>query len=132
MKYRDDLKIEFRVVPYASAHVLEYRINPDQDLTYYNEYSFLKFFTFRIKKKYDTNWNKAWRFFNYVTAYRYPESEVDPHPIFIYKQSDLESFKINFPTIGSFFTYLDDISDREREKHKRAREKYLKGNVTWY
>ena len=132
MKYKDDLKIEFRAVPYASEHVLEYRISPDQDLTYYNEYSFLKFFTFRIKKKYDTNWNKAWRFLNYVTAYRYPESEVDPHPIFIYKQTDLESFKINFPTIGQFFKYLDDISDKEREKYKKAREKYLKDHTVWY
>ena len=99
MKYKNDLKIEFRAVSYASKHVLEYRISPDQDLTYYNEYSFLKFFTFRIKKKYNTNWYKAWWFFNYGTAYLYPESEVDLHPIFIYKQLDLESFKFKFPTI---------------------------------
>lgn len=132
MKYKDNLKIEFRAVPYASEHVLEYRISPDQDLTYYNEYSFLKLFTFRIKKKYDTNWYKAWWFFNYVTAYRYPESEVDLHPIFIYKQTDLESFKIKFPTVKLFFEYLDNISNKERKEYKKVREKYLKDHAVWY
>lgn len=27
-KYKDDLKIEFRAIPYGTAHVLEYRISP--------------------------------------------------------------------------------------------------------
>ncbi len=132
MKYKDDLKIEFRAIPYASKHILEYRISPDQDLMYYNEYSFLKFFTFRIKKKYNTNWNTVWRFFNYVTAYRYPESEVGLHPIFIYKQADLDFFKANFLTTGQFFKYLNEINNKERENYKIAREIYLKDHAVWY
>lgn len=39
---KDNLKIEFRAVPYAHEEkVLEYRISPEQDLTYYVEVSYL-------------------------------------------------------------------------------------------
>ena len=42
MKYRRDLKVEFKAESYGSFsiyHVLMYRISPDQDLTYIEECS---------------------------------------------------------------------------------------------
>lgn len=37
---KEDLKIDLRAVPHGSScHVLQYRINPNQDLTYYKEHN---------------------------------------------------------------------------------------------
>ena len=57
---KEDLKIEFRAVPYASgSRVLEYRISPEQDLTYYVEKSYLwGLIKFKSKCKYDTGWKR--------------------------------------------------------------------------
>ena len=55
MKYREDLKIEFKAEIFGSVgtyHVLMYRISPDQDLTYIEERSFLGF-KYKVKKKFD-------------------------------------------------------------------------------
>jgi hypothetical protein len=77
MIYRDDLKIEFKAVPYGSSglyHRLMYRISPDQDLTYYKEYSFLGI-KFKLKKKFDTSWQNGWQ---YLTWGESCGSEAEP------------------------------------------------------
>ena len=38
--YQNNLKIEFRAVPYSINHAIEYRISPDQDLEFEVEKSF--------------------------------------------------------------------------------------------
>lgn len=50
----NNLKIDLRAVPYSdTSHVLEYRINPNQDLTYYKEHSLLfGLIKFKTKHKY--------------------------------------------------------------------------------
>ena len=54
MVYRENLKIQFRAVAYGhSNHVLEYRIDPNQDLTYEKTYGFW-IFKFTIKRKFST------------------------------------------------------------------------------
>ena len=47
--YNNNLKIEFRAVPYSTSHVLEFRISPDQDLNYEVEKSF--FFVLNTRKR---------------------------------------------------------------------------------
>ena len=61
MKYRNDLKIEFKAEIFGSSgnyHALMYRISPYQDLTYTEERSFLGF-KYNIKKEFDTSWHKS-------------------------------------------------------------------------
>ena len=67
MKYRDDLKIEFKGRIYGSSgtyHVLMYRISPDQDLTYIEKRSFLGF-KYKVKEEFDTSWHEAYQYLNY-------------------------------------------------------------------
>ena len=55
MKYREDLKIEFKAEIFGSVgtyHVLMYRISPDQDLTYETEVSIFGLFKIKLKRKY--------------------------------------------------------------------------------
>lgn len=123
MKYRDDLKVEFRAVPFGSFsgdHVLQYRISPDQDLTYYKEYSFLGF-KFSIKRKYKTNWHDATKCLNYSSAYLYDESEVWGHPVFINSKKELNEYKERYKTIGEYFDYIDRINKTELNNYRCKR-----------
>ena len=53
MDYKD-LKIQFRAVSFAkSKRVLEYRVDPNQDLTYEKTNGFW-IFKFSVKRKYST------------------------------------------------------------------------------
>ena len=74
-KYTKKLKIEFRAVPYATdKHVLEYRISPNQDLSYENEISWLwGLIKFKVKHKFETNWHREYKFLNYQSAYLYEQ-----------------------------------------------------------
>ena len=58
MKYLPHLKIEFCAVPYSSEHVLQYRISPDQDLSYEEEKNILGLFKIKLKKKFKTDWHQ--------------------------------------------------------------------------
>lgn len=131
MKYREDLKIEFKAEPYGlggNYHVLMYRISPDQDLTYYTEYSFLGF-KFNVKKKFDTSWHKAYQYLNYPSAYTHAEPQTNP--LLFNKIEEFEEWKTNCKTIGEFFDRLDKINEKEIEEWRREREKYLSNNKTW-
>ena len=57
---KENLKIKFRAVPYASAsRVLEYCISSEQDLTYYVKKSYLwGLINFKCKRKYNTSWKR--------------------------------------------------------------------------
>jgi len=130
MKYRDDLKIEFKAEIYGSLgiyHVLMYRISPDQDLTYIEEHSFLGF-KYKVKKEFDTSWHEAYQYFNYPSTDRY--SEPQTNPVLIKEQEEFEEWK-QCKTMGEFFVRLDKINEMEIEKWKRDREKYLNKCKTW-
>ena len=131
MKYRNDLKIEFKAESYGSVgiyHVLMYRISPDQDLTYTEERSFLGF-KYKVKKEFDTSWRKAYQYLNHPSADLY--SEPQKNPVLMREQKEFEEWKSNCKTIGEFFARLDKINEKEIEEWKRDREKHLNKCKTW-
>ena len=130
MKYRNDLKIEFKAETYGSSgryHVLMYRISPDQDLTYIEERSFLGF-KYKVKKKFDTSWHKAYQYLNFPSACQYDEPQTNP--ILMDDQKEFEEWK-QYKTIGEFFDRLDKINEKEINEWKQDREKYLNKCETW-
>lgn len=131
MKYRNDLKIEFKAEIYGSVgiyHVLMYRISPDQDLTYTEERSFLGF-KYNVKKEFDTSWHTAHQYLNYPSADLY--SEPQTNPVLMKTQKEFEEWKSNCKTMGEFFARLDEINEKEIEEWKRDREKHLNNTKTW-
>lgn len=131
--YRDDLYVEFRAVPYGltGKHVLEYRISPDQDLTYEKTISFLGI-KVNIKKKFKTNWHKATKFVNWPgLSDKYYDKSEGYLPIFIDTKTYLAWFKNNFHTIGSFFKYIEEEDAKELAKYEKERKEFLENDSIW-
>ena len=131
MKYRDDLKIEFKAEIYGSSgtyHVLMFRISPDQDLTYYEERSFLGF-KYNVKKKLDTSWHKVYQYLNYPSACECDEPQTNP--VLMRDYEDFEKWKKSCNTMSEFLDRLDEINKQEIEEWKLDREKYLNKRETW-
>lgn len=130
MKYRNDLKIEFKAELYGSTgryRVLMYRISPDQDLTYIEERSFLGF-KYKVKKKFDTSWHEAYQYLNFPSACQYNEPQTNP--ILMDDQKEFEEWK-QYKTMGEFFNRLDKINEKEINEWKLDREKYLNERKPW-
>lgn len=129
--YRNDLKIEFRAVPYVSLHVLEYRISPDQDLTYTKEVSLLwGLIKFSYKRKYNTSWRRAYRFRNYSGAHKHRENE-NYLPIIVWKRSDFDHYKMTYKTIGEFFEMIDYYDKKEKLEWRKERDEYVENSRIW-
>jgi hypothetical protein len=134
MSYNNaDLKIQFRAVPYTSdSHVLEWRVNPEQDLTYYTYHKFL-FFRWRKKHQYDTEWHQPRRFCNHSTARYYDENDyANWFPYWIENQCGLDWYKNNFKTLGEFFKYQDEDIAIEKDKWRLERANYLANHKIFY
>lgn len=130
MKYRDDLKIEFKGRIYGSSgtyHVLMYRISPNQDLTYIEERSFLGF-KYKVKKEFDTSWHEAYQYLNYPSSSEHDNPQTNP--VLMRGQEEFEEWK-QCKTMGEFFARLDKINEREINEWKQDREKYLNKCSTW-
>ena len=128
--YRNDLKIEFRAVPYTSdgTRVLEYRISPDQDLAYEENISWLwGLIKFKRKRKFSTKWVKAKQFIDYPSAYLY-EEDHNYLPIFIRERKDLETYKYNYKTIGNFYDMIAKYDAKEKAEWQIKRNDYLNIN----
>ena len=118
---RDNLKIEFRAVPYAhEEHVLEYRISPDQDITYYKEKRLFGIF------KYSTSWQEIKVFECGLTSHYYDVDKwLNYMPIWCNGQDTLNWFKRTFQTLGAFEKYIAEREKPELERYWRNRKKYL-------
>lgn len=131
MKYKNDLKIEFKAEIFGSLgtyHVLMYRISPDQDLTYTEDRSFLGF-KFKRKRTFDTSWHEAHQYLNYPSAHLYDEPQTNP--VLMKTQKEFEEWKSNCKTMGEFFARLDEINEKEIKEWKLDREKHLNNTKTW-
>lgn len=134
MDYKD-LKIQFRAVKYGSdARVLEWRINPEQDLRYYKEhkwlYGLIKFGTIH---KYNTKWHQPRRFFNHLSSYLYTENDdTNWFPFWIKTQQELDWYKDKFKTVREFLKYQEEISDKDKEQWRIDRMNYLERIKTIY
>ena len=125
---KDDLKIEFRSVPFGfEERVLEYRISPKQDLTYYVEKRYLwGLIKFKRKCKYDTGWKCISIFKCGLTSHYYDINKwFNYMPIFCDNQETLNWFKIKFKTYGAFNRYIVEKEKPEIEEYWKKRNKYL-------
>ena len=124
---RDNLKIEFRAVPYAhEEHVLEYRISPDQDITYYKEKRLFGIFKYRQKCKYSTSWQEIRVFECNLTSHYYDVDKwLNYMPIWCNGQDTLDWFKRTFQTLGAFEKYIAEREKPELERYWKKRKKYL-------
>ena len=130
MKYRNDLKIEFKAESYGSSgiyHVLMYRISPNQNLNYTEERSFLGF-KYKVKRKFDTSWHEAYQYLNFPSSCQYDEPQTNP--VLMKEHEEFKEWKSR-KTMGEFFERLDKINEQEINEWKRDREKYLNECKTW-
>lgn len=110
-QYRDDLKIEFRAVPYNTTHILEYRISPDQDLTFIKPIKLLfGLIKFNKKSKYSTKWRQPQVFCNYTLSYKLCKEDCYV-PISILFKSTVQEYNEKYKTIGEFFKYIKEFSE---------------------
>ena len=130
MKYRNDLKIEFKAESYGLSgiyHVLMYRISPNQNLNYTEERSFLGF-KYKVKRKFDTSWHEAYQYLNFPSSCQYDEPQTNP--VLMKEHEEFKEWKSS-KTMGEFFERLDKINEKEINEWKRDREKYLNECKTW-
>lgn len=131
---KEDLKIEFRAVPYTKlSHVLEYRISPNQNLQYKKLHIWLfgliKFYT---KSKYSTKWIQPNVFHNYCTSCYYDENDYWNYgPIFIDHIKTLDKYKC-YETYGDFMKWKIEFENNEKIDYRKDREAYLKECGIWY
>ena len=137
MNNMKNLKSDLRAVPFGSgdSHVLEYRINPNQDLRYYKEHKWLwGLIKFGTVHKYSTSWTQPVRFRNALSSYRYPENDLwnTDFPIFIHSEDELNKFKQKFKTYGEYLDWYWEEDAKERQEYREARAEYLKKKQIWY
>ena len=130
--YNKDLKIEFRAVPYSTSHVLEYRISPEQDLTYETEFNIFGLFKVKLKRKYKTNWHQPYVFNNWPGSERYSKESGEPYlPMFVRDKNEFKKIQSAFKTIGEFFDYVNKEEAKEEAEWQKARNEYLENNTVW-
>lgn len=132
---KNNLKIEFRAVPYANNYyALEYRIAPDQDLEYTKKVSLLwGLIKFDWKTKYSTKWKEITVFKNYLTSHLYDVDDMlNWTPILIKDQDGLESYKSKYKTLGQWMSYIQERHNKEMDKYNEERKNYLKSRQTLY
>lgn len=126
-----DKKIDICAVVYSgSSHVLNYRFNPEQDLTYLKEYNFLGF-KFKLKRKLSTEWNQPEVFF--CGSPEHDEKYyMNWHPIFIHKKKELDEFKRTLKTYEDLKKYCDKRTKDAYNEYLPKRRQYLEDHTTWY
>lgn len=128
MKYRDDLKVELRAVFYdKNRHVLQWRIDPNQNLEYTS-----KFFGITITKKYDTDWHqpKIFKFNLLLDSPRYSEDDYYKYILFS-KKEEFEYYKKHYKTYKELFDHFSECEKWNKRNYKEAHERYLKNISDW-
>ena len=122
---RGDLKIQFRSVKWGEdpdVRVIEYRIDPNQDIVYKKEMKLLfGLFKITVSRKYSTSWIQP-------VVYRFWSSthDFDVAPIFSSERwktyKNLKWFKDKFKTVNEFECWIVDQDQKAIKEH----EDYLK------
>ena len=125
---RDDLKIQFRGIHYTGkSHVLQYRIDPDDER---NTYIKTKKYLFGLIKldvlmSYACKWITVIIFKGYYdNADEY--SYLNYGPILVNSKKDVDLYRDRVKTIGQFEDYIKNKEAKNYEKYKANREAYLK------
>lgn len=137
-----DLKIEVRAVIHVeglSNRVLEYRISPDQDVSYEID---AEGWWQRLEKRlfpkkyvgcYGTYWVRPHVFANYTLAYLYDEdNDLNWIPIWIKDKKEFEHYKNKFKTYGDLKDWMDEWNETNIAVWKKRREEYLGESQDWY
>lgn len=136
---KDNLKIQLRAVKHGSySKALEYRIDPDQDITYEDVPSnffgrLLNKLGWKFVKTFDTFWHQP-RIFSYPITMELYEFDDDFNwgPIWCDEQETLDNFKKMFKTYGDLCLYCEKHNATWHEKWEKEREKYLEESKTLY
>ena len=127
---KNNLKVELRSALFASSYdsrVLEYRISPEQDLTYHREVKLFGMTLFKLRRKYSCEWIRPRVFWtNNVLAHMY--CAPDMHPIWLNSMRDFESFKMIIHTYGDMMALIKKMDDEAIKKHNEMREEYFNKN----
>ena len=134
-----DLKIQLRAVPFASySKVLEYRIDPEQELTYEKEPSnfferILKKLGFKLIRTFNTSWKQPRQFSNPLTMELYDfRDDFNWGPIWCDNQDSLDYYKRMFKTYKDLQDYLTQVNEKGYENWKKARTEYLNKRKALY
>lgn len=128
MKYRDDLKVELRAVLYdKNRHVLQWRIDPNQNLEYTS-----KFFGITVTKKYDTDWHqpKIFKFNLLLDSPRYSENDYYKYILFT-KKEEFKQYKKHYKTYKELFDHFSECEEWNKRNYKEAHERYLESISDW-
>lgn len=135
---KENLKIQLRAVKFSTTRVLEYRLDPDQDLSYekfphtFWGHMMKKLFPKKYIGHFDTNWHQPELFANeYVGLYEY-NYYLNWHPIWCRDQETLNMFKNKFKTYGDIMAYVNDRNKGSYERWKIARALQLEKEKTLY
>ena len=129
MKYRDDLKIELRAILYdKNHHVLQWRIDPNQNL----EYTTNNFFGATVTKKYDTDWHqpKIFKFNSLLDSPHYSENDYYKYILFNEKE-EFEQYKKHYKTYKELFDHFAECEEWNKKRYKEAHNRYLEKISTW-
>lgn len=136
---KDNLKIQLRAVPYANySKVLEYRIDPNQNITYEKESlnffeRILKKLGFKFIRKYNVGWKQPRKFSNPLTMELYDfRDDFNWGPIWCDNQDSLDYYKRMFKTYKDLQDYLTEVNTKGYENWKKARTEYLNRNKILY
>ena len=127
---KNDLKVELRSALYTSScdsRVLEYRINPDQDVTYYKEVKLFGVTLFKLKRKYSCDWIRP-RVFWTSDSTAQMHCNPDIHPIWLNSMHDFEYIKMTIHTYGDMMALIKKMDDEAVKEHNEMREEYLNRN----
>ena len=136
---KDSLKIQLRAVKYGSySKALEYRIDPNQDLTYVDVPNnffgrLLNKLGLKFVKTFDTFWHQPTIFHGPLTMELHEfNDEFNWGPIWCETQQALDTFKKRLITYGDLRQYVDSHNKEWYEKWERARKQYLENSKTLY
>ena len=129
MKYKDDLKIELRAIPYDDEyHVLQWRIDPNQNLEYTSN-----IFGIEITKKYDTDWHQPeiFKFNPFIDSPCYSENSSRYYkPILFDEKKKFECYK-QYKTFKELFDRFTESENWDKRRYRDARERYLEKTSVW-
>ena len=116
---RQDLKIQFRSVkwvPYSGSRVIEYRVDPEQNISYTKPVKWLfGLFTTTKTFTYNTFWVQP-----QVKSFFKSFHRLDDMPVWTSETEEryhpLKWFKDNFKTIGEFEDWLDKCNNQANKE----------------
>ena len=127
---KNDLKVELRSALFMSSddsRVLEYRISPEQDLTYYKEVKLFGLTLFKLRREYSCKWIMPFTYWtsDIIAQFHY---KPDIHPIWLDSMDDFENLKQTIHTYGDIRNLIKKMNAEAVKEHKEMRKEYLNRN----